>query len=154
MNDKLQWNNVADKYEDEIFSVFKNDKGKKIEHYLKKHADKNHVAIDFGCGIGYALPLITPYFKKVIALDVSQECINKAQLVSYENVVFKQADPASTKIDPVKGDFAFVVTLLSQEQYKKLSHSSKCIEFIKSWRYCSFCITFIRVIIAFITKND
>ena len=31
MNDKLQWNTVAEKYEDEIFSVFRNDKGKKIE---------------------------------------------------------------------------------------------------------------------------
>ena len=107
MSDKLQWNNVAGKYEDEIFSVFKNDKNKKIAHYLQKHANKDHVAIDFGCGIGYALPLITPHFKKVIALDVSQECINKAQLVSYENVVFRQADLASTKIEPVKGDFAF-----------------------------------------------
>ena len=52
MNDKLQWNTVADKYEDEIFSVFRNDKGKKIEYYLKKNANKNNVAIDFGCGIG------------------------------------------------------------------------------------------------------
>jgi len=107
MNDKHQWNSVAGKYEDEIFSVFKNDKGKKIEYYLQKHANKNHVAIDFGCGIGYALPLITPYFKKVMALDVSQECINKAKLVSYENVVFKQADLASPKIDAMKADFAF-----------------------------------------------
>ena len=107
MNDKHQWNSVAGKYEDEIFSVFKNDKGKKIEHYLKKNANRNHVAIDFGCGIGYALPLITPYFKKVMALDVSQECINKAKLVSYDNVVFKQADLASPKIDPMKADFAF-----------------------------------------------
>lgn len=107
MNDKLQWNSVADNYEDEIFSVFKNDKNKKIEFYLKKNANKNHVAIDFGCGIGYAIPLMLPYFKKIIALDVSQECINKAKLVSYENVVFKQADLASPKIEPLKADFAF-----------------------------------------------
>ncbi len=107
MSDKLQWNNVAGNYEDEIFSVFKNDKNKKIEFYLKKNGNKNSIAIDFGCGIGYALPLLTPYFKKVIALDVSQECINKAQLVSYENVVFKQADLASKNIERLKGDFAF-----------------------------------------------
>src|SRR5258708_5682683 len=108
MSDKHQWNSVAEKYEDEIFSVFKNDKGKKIEHYLKKNANKNHIAIDFGCGIGYALPLITPYFKKVIATDVSQECLNKAmKLVSYDNVVFKQADLASKKMETVKADFAF-----------------------------------------------
>lgn len=107
MNDKVQWNSVAGSYEDEIFSVFKNDKNKKIEFYLKKNGNKNHTAIDFGCGIGYALPLITPYFKTVMALDVSQECINKAQLVSYENVIFKQADLASKKISPMKADFAF-----------------------------------------------
>ena len=108
MNDKLQWNTVADKYEDEIFSVFRNDKDKKIEQYVKKNANKDHIAIDFGCGIGYALPLITPYFKKVIAMDVSQECLNKAmKLVSNDNVIFKQADLAGKKIDPVKADFAF-----------------------------------------------
>ena len=53
MNDALHWNSIADNYDKEIFNVFKNDKKKKLKKYLAKYANKENIAIDFGCGVGY-----------------------------------------------------------------------------------------------------
>lgn len=107
MNDALHWNSIADNYDREIFNVFQNDKKKKLKKYLAKYANKEHIAIDFGCGVGKALPLLSPLFKGIIAVDVSKNCISIAKSSPHKNVVFKQADLAGKKIDLPSVDFAF-----------------------------------------------
>src|SRR3546814_9717363 len=64
-------------YEDESFDLFKSDKEKKLPFYFRKYANKNHAAIDLGCGIGKAFPYLSPAFKKVFAVDISDKCLNK-----------------------------------------------------------------------------
>ena len=98
MNDALHWNSIADNYDREIFNVFKNDKKRKLKKYIMKYANKQNTAIDFGCGVGKALPLLSPLFKEIIGIDVSKKCIAIAKSSPYKNVSFKEADLAGKKI--------------------------------------------------------
>ena len=107
MNDALHWNNIADNYDREIFNVFKSDKKRKLKKYVMKYANKKNTAIDFGCGVGKALPLLSPLFKEIIGIDVSKKCIAIAKSSPYKNVSFKEADLAAKKIDVPTVDFAF-----------------------------------------------
>jgi len=107
MNDALHWNSIADNYDKEIFNVFKSDKKRKLKKYVMKYANKKNTAIDFGCGVGKALPLLSPLFKEIIGIDVSKKCIAIAKSSPYKNVSFKEADLAAKKIDVPTVDFAF-----------------------------------------------
>lgn len=107
MNDALHWNNIADNYDREIFNVFKNDKKRKLKKYIMKYANKKNTAIDFGCGVGKALPLLSPMFKEIIGIDVSRKCIAIAKSSPFKNVSFKEADLAAKKINVQTVDFAF-----------------------------------------------
>src|ERR1700722_3847137 len=116
MTDEQRWDKVAATFEEEVISVFKADKKGLIKQQVRKYAGKNKVAIDFGCGIGRGLPLLSPLFKKIIAVDVSAKCVDIAKLLGYKNVEFGTADlaapshslrrsKASKKINLPKADF-------------------------------------------------
>lgn len=92
MNQEAHWNSIATSYDDEVFDVFKSDKNKILQQYFKKHANKRHEVIDFGCGIGKAFPFLSPAFKKVYATDISEACITIAKQQDYDNITFKRAD--------------------------------------------------------------
>lgn len=119
MNDALHWNNIANEYDKKIFNVFKNDKKKKLKKYVEKYADKNNVAIDFGCGVGKALPMLSPLFKGIIAVDVSQKCIDIAKTSGHKNVIFKQADLAGEKIKVPSVDFAFCCNVAMSDDIRR-----------------------------------
>jgi SAM-dependent methyltransferase len=119
MNDALHWNNIADNYDREIFNVFQNDKKKKLRKYLAKYANKNHIAIDFGCGVGKALPLLSPLFRGIIAVDVSSKCISIAKSKPHKNVEFKVVDLAGKKIDVPTVDFAFCCNVAMSDNIKR-----------------------------------
>jgi ubiquinone/menaquinone biosynthesis C-methylase UbiE len=107
MNEELHWNKIGDNYNNEIFDVFRSDKKKRLPFYFKKHANKNHTAIDFGCGNGKSFSHIAPLFKEIIAIDISQELINQAKTRPFTNIKFKQNDLSkrNLKLGPV--DFIF-----------------------------------------------
>jgi len=107
MKDAVLWERTAPTYETQIFDVFKNDKHKKVKEYIKKHANKKSLAVDFGCGTGKALSLLSPAFKKVMALDISHKCIEQAKDLSYKNVEFKQADLSKKNFSLPNADFVF-----------------------------------------------
>ena len=119
MNDALHWNNIAENYDKEIFNVFQNDKKKKLRKYLAKYANKNHIAIDFGCGVGKALPLLSPLFRGIIAVDVSSKCISIAKSKPHKNVEFKVVDLAGKKIDLPTVDFAFCCNVAMSDNTKR-----------------------------------
>jgi len=120
MNDALHWNKIAPNYDKEIFNVFKSDKKKKLKKYVLKYADKNNIAIDFGCGVGKALPLLSPLFKGIIAVDVSKKCIEKAKSSPHsDNVTFKVVDLAGKNIDVPKVDFAFCCNVAMSDDIKR-----------------------------------
>ena len=119
MNDALHWNNIAQSYDQEIFNVFQNDKKKKLKKYLARYANKENIAIDFGCGVGKALPLLTPLFKGIIAVDVSSKCISIAKSKPHKNVEFKVVDLAGKNIDLPTVDFAFCCNVAMSDNTKR-----------------------------------
>ena len=48
MDQEVHWNNIAEKYDDEVFDVFKSDKNQILATYFAKHANQDHTATDFG----------------------------------------------------------------------------------------------------------
>jgi len=86
MNEEVHWNNIASRYEDEIFDVFKSDRKKVLPRYFKKHANRSHTAIDFGCGVGKAFPYLSPMFKTVLGTDISAECLAIAKKRPYKTL--------------------------------------------------------------------
>src|SRR5687768_6222424 len=112
MNEELHWNRIAHSYEDEIFDVFKSDKKKKLPVYFKKYANQEHVAIDLGCGIGKAFPYLSPAFKKVLAVDISDKCLDIAANDQYPNIEFRKADLTDPDLKLPAADFGFCCNVL------------------------------------------
>lgn len=119
MNDAAQWNKVAGEYDEKVFNVFKNDKKNKLKSYIRKYANKQNSAIDFGCGVGKALPLLAPFFKEIIGLDVSKNCIAVAKTSPYKNVIFKEVDLAAKQIVVPSVDFAFCCNVAMSDDIQK-----------------------------------
>jgi SAM-dependent methyltransferase len=92
MNQEAHWNNIASKYDDEVFDVFKSDRNNILASYFEKHANQNEYATDFGCGIGKAFEYLSPSFKHVLALDISAECLAIAKTRGFKNITYKRAD--------------------------------------------------------------
>ncbi len=119
MNDRSEWNRVAEEYDEKVFNVFKNDKKKKLKNYIRKYANKENSAIDFGCGVGKALPLLAPFFKEIIGLDVSKNCISVAKTSPYKNVTFKEVDLAAKQIKVPSVDFAFCCNVAMSDDVQR-----------------------------------
>ncbi len=107
MNEKEHWNKIGSNYNNEIFDVFKSDKNKKLPFYFKKHAHKNNTALDFGSGNGKSFPFLSPLFKRITAIDISQQLIDQAKTRGYKNISFKQMDLAKPNIKLPKVNFVF-----------------------------------------------
>src|SRR5687768_12376643 len=112
MNEELHWNKIAHSYEDEIFDVFESDKDKKLAGYFQKYANKNHVAIDLGCGIGKAFPYLSPAFQKVYAVDISDKCLDIAVNDQYKNIEFQKVDLTDPALTLPQADFGFCCNVL------------------------------------------
>ncbi len=119
MNDALLWNNTAATYDQEVFNVFQNDKKNKLKKYIRKYANKENAAIDFGCGVGKALPLLAPFFKEIIGIDVSKKCIAIAKNSPFKNVSFKEADLAGKNIKFPQVDFAFCCNVAMSDDIQR-----------------------------------
>ena len=119
MNQEKHWNSIAPNYEDEIFDVFKSDKNKILPVYFRKHGNKSHRAIDFGCGIGKAFPYLSPFFKEVHAIDISEECLNHARTRPFTNITFQQLDLSNPEADIPKSEFVFCCNVIMLPQVEK-----------------------------------
>lgn len=132
MNEELHWNNIAHSYEDEIFDVFKSDKDKKLPTYFKKYSNKNHVAIDLGCGIGKAFPYLSPAFKKVLAVDISDKCLDIAANDQFKNIEFRKVDLTAQDLTLPQADFGFCCNVLLLPDLQKniaiINNAHKCLK--------------------------
>jgi SAM-dependent methyltransferase len=107
MSEKKFWDTIGNDYAEEIFSVFDSDKYGRLKKLVEKHAGRRKDAIDFGCGIGRALPLLAPNFRHVLAVDISTELLSIACQYPALNVTYQQADLAVRKTGLPPADFAF-----------------------------------------------
>jgi 2-polyprenyl-3-methyl-5-hydroxy-6-metoxy-1,4-benzoquinol methylase len=111
---RTYWEKIAPSYNEEIFDVLENDKKGLISKVIKKKASKTKTAIDIGCAIGKWLPLLSPLFKKVIALDISEKNLKIARehYPQLKNIIYQRADMSGKKSDPPKADFGICINAL------------------------------------------
>jgi len=107
MKEKKHWDELALRYNEEIFDVFKSDKKKKLSRYFKKHAGLKKHALDFGCGNGKALKFLSPMFQRVTGFDISQELLKQAEERGFENVDLKCSDLTLPRLTLRPADFVF-----------------------------------------------
>lgn len=119
MNEKAHWNGIASRYDDEIFDVFASDRKKRLPYFFKKHGNKEHTALDFGCGTGKAFPYIAPLFKKIVAVDISSECLVTAKERGYNNVSFRRMDLSRTNLAIPEADFVFCCNVIMLPEVAK-----------------------------------
>lgn len=105
MQEESHWNKIANKYEDEVLNAFESDKEKKLVRFFDKHANKKHKAIDFGCGIGNGFHYLSPRFKEILAVDISQNCLDIASKKGYKNIVYKQMDLTKPTVKLTPAEF-------------------------------------------------
>lgn len=77
MNEQ-DWDNVATTFEKEIFNVPANDTKGHIIGWVDRLAVPGAVATDLGCGVGRTLPMLSDRYDKVLAVDVSAQCLEVA----------------------------------------------------------------------------
>jgi SAM-dependent methyltransferase len=88
------WEKIAPGYNEEIFDVLYNDKKAIIRSAIKKIASPSKTVLDAGCAIGKWLPVLSPAFKKCIAVDISARnlAIARENYPDYTNVEYLRAD--------------------------------------------------------------
>ena len=119
--EKKYWEKIAPNYETEIFDVLYNDKSGKIINAIKEFADKKNTMIDIGCGIGKWVPILSPLFKQVTAVDISAKnlVIAEKKYSRYKNVEFDQIDMSTKTMKTKKYDAAICINAILSESEKK-----------------------------------
>ena len=97
--DRTYWEKIAPDYNEEIFDVLRNDSKAVIVSALKKVASKNKTVIDIGCAIGKWLPVLSPAFKKVYAVDISAENLEIAKKLypEFSNIEYDRINMSNPK---------------------------------------------------------
>ncbi len=111
---RTYWEKIAPTYGEEIFDVLHNDKKALIRSVIKKYSSKNKTVIDIGCAIGKWLPVLSPLFKKVIAVDISAKNLEIAQHLypQYKNVQYLRADMSGKNTNVPPGDFGICINAI------------------------------------------
>ena len=117
---RTYWEKIAPSYNDEIFDVLHNDKKALIRSAIKKYASKNKTVIDIGCAIGKWLPVLSPAFKKVYAVDISAKNLAIAQQLypQFKNVEYLRADMSGKKTKTPKCDFGICINAILTSSLK------------------------------------
>lgn len=125
---RAYWEKIAPTYGEEIFDVLHNDKKALIRAVINKYASKNKTVIDIGCAIGKWLPVLSPAFKKVVAVDISAKNLAIAQQLypQYKNVEYLRADMSGRKTKVPACDFGICINAIltpSQKDRDKFFNS-------------------------------
>ena len=125
---------MASSYQEEIFDVLQQDKKKLLVKAIKKYAKSTHSVIDIGCAIGKWLPVLSPLFKKVIALDISANNLKIAQQLypTLPNVTYKRADMSAVSAKIPAAEFGVCINAILTPHAKDraifFSNLKKCIK--------------------------
>ena len=132
--DRTYWEKIAPGYNDEIFDVLHNDKKAIIRSAIKKIASASKTVIDAGCAVGKWLPVLSPAFKKVYAVDISAKnlLIAEKNYPGYANVEYLRIDMSSAKIKLPGCDAAICINAILTDSLKKRTaffhNLSSCLE--------------------------
>jgi SAM-dependent methyltransferase len=112
---RAYWDDLAENYDEQIFSVLRSDDTGQIAECILEHANSTHTAADLGCGPGQITPLLATNFGHVHACDISRGLLESARVNcrDHSNVEFHRYDLANSQppiFDPV--DFVVCVNVL------------------------------------------
>lgn len=115
------WDRVAQTYDDEIFDSINLDLNGIVERRVEQYQSPDYLAGDFGCGVGKYLPLLARCFKKVYAIDHSEELLKVARstCARQANIRFMRSDLARAKLRIPKIRFAVCANVLIAPDRKK-----------------------------------
>ena len=132
--DRTYWEKIAPAYNEEIFDVLKNDNKGIIVSAINKVAAKNKTVIDIGCAIGKWLPVLSPVFKKVYAVDISAENLDIAKKLypEFTNVEFGRIDMSNPKAKMPLCNVGICINAILTDSLKKrntfFTNLKKCIK--------------------------
>jgi SAM-dependent methyltransferase len=132
--DRKYWEKIAPDYNEEIFDVLANDKKEIIRAAIRRNASLSKTVLDIGCAVGKWLPLLSPVFKKVIAVDISKKnlLIARAKHAGYDNIEYRRADMSSPGTKLPKADTAVCINAILTDSSKKriffFQNLSSCIK--------------------------
>ena len=132
--DRTYWEKIAPDYNEEIFDVLKNDSKGVIVSAIRKIASKNKTAIDIGCAIGKWLPVLSPIFKKVHAVDISKENLEIAKKLypEFTNVYYDRIDMSNPRAKMPLCDAGICINAILTSSLKKrngfFTNLKKCIK--------------------------
>lgn len=115
------WEKIAPAYDDEIFDVLYNDKKAIIRKVIQKVASQSESVIDIGCAIGKWLPVLSPLFKKVYAVDISARNLEvaKKNYPEYNNVTYLRVDMSGKKPKVPTCDVAICINAILTDSLNK-----------------------------------
>jgi 2-polyprenyl-3-methyl-5-hydroxy-6-metoxy-1,4-benzoquinol methylase len=132
--DRTYWEKIAPGYNEEIFDVLKNDDKGLIVSAIKRISSKQKTVIDIGCAIGKWLPVLSPAFKKVYAIDISRENLNIAKKLypEYINVDYSRVDMSNPNAKITSCDVAICINAILTDSLKKrnifFTNLKKCVK--------------------------
>ncbi|MHC4396814.1 MAG: methyltransferase domain-containing protein [Planctomycetota bacterium] len=111
--DESYWNQVAQDYDNEIFSVLANDHKNIIASKISHFGSKTAIACDFGCGVGKFLPILSKAFRCIYAVDISEVCLEQAQdnCQHLRNVIYSRIDLSAGETKLKKAHFGLSVNV-------------------------------------------
>lgn len=100
-HDDRGWNDYAANFEHEVLNVVGHDTGGLIKTALHRYVRKKSAVGDFGCGIGWGIPLLTKRATHVYAIDIADSFLDVARKRRDKNVTWIQWDLARKKQPPI-----------------------------------------------------
>ena len=118
--DRTYWEKIAPDYNEEIFDVLHHDRSGIIVSAIKKLSSKKKTVIDIGCAVGKWIPVLSPIFKKVLAIDISEKNLRiaKADHQENKNVEYKRMDMSARQIKLEKADVAICINAILTGELK------------------------------------
>lgn len=119
--EKSYWEKIAPIYETEIFDVLKNDKNGHIVKTIQSFASNKKSIIDIGCAVGKWLPVLSPLFNKVYAIDISTKNLEIAEqkYAALKNINYQRIDMSAKTVPLIQFDAAICINAILTADLKK-----------------------------------
>ena len=121
--DKAYWNRIGQSYNRQIFHAMEWDRtgllARLIRRQAGRQANRDSTAVDFGCGTGQFLNLLSSSFGRVLAVDHSPELLVQAAArhQQRQNIEFYCCDLVLNRFKIARPDFALCVNVVIMEDY-------------------------------------
>jgi ubiquinone/menaquinone biosynthesis C-methylase UbiE len=119
--EKSYWEKIAPIYETEIFDVLKNDKKGHIVKAIESFASNKKSIIDIGCAVGKWIPVLSPLFKQVHAIDISSKNLQIAEkkYSALKNISYERVDMSAKTLTSKTFDAAICINAILTSDLKK-----------------------------------